>query len=286
MPVTNRREMTLRMLIALCATCCTRLVMVVSGFKASAYVEWLKLNSTTAATYASISLVQGTGKRTFLLENGRRHFIDNMALKSVAAVIEREVNISYLSDEILISYPLLHDDPVIDDISHYTSAYKQPGHWSNDFSRLIQEISLKIDSMRTENLAKYKDIALSNKLVAVYPTHEKDILVFRESILSALKHLTDVHAFFVIAPDIERLKADLNVPLPEDRVFYIDDSVFPITKHHVHMVMEETVRKLGKYKLKEDRDTPFQGALKIKVNWYLQQVMKLYIGGNIKLLLC
>jgi hypothetical protein len=259
--------------------------MVVSGFKASAYVEWLKMNSTSASSYASISLVQGTGKRTFLLENGRRHFIDNMALKSVAAVIEKEVNISYLSDQTLVSYPLLHEDPVVDDINHYTSAYKLPGHWSNDFSSLVQRISLKINSMRTENLAKYKDFGLSNKLVAVYPTHEKDLLVFRESILSALKHLTDVHAFFVIAPNVEQLKVDLNVPLPSNRVFFIDDSIFPITKHHVHMVMEETVRKLGKYKLQEDKNTPFQGALKIKVNWYLQQVVKLYIGGNAKLLL-
>jgi len=244
---------------------------VVTPFNAS---EFLK-----HANDSSISFIKGSGRNTFLLENNRRHIIDYQVLKSIEDVLGQSLNVSVLPDDVVIAYPILREDPVVDNIV-YTSPYLKPNHWSNEFSTVIQNISQKMSDLRKLNSLKYKDIISSNKLIAIYPTAEKDLLTFRQSLLSALEHLVDIHVFFVVTPNADKLKNDLNVTLPEGRVVFVNDSIFPISCGEVYTIMEETVRKIGVYTLANDKATAYQGTLEWKKNWYLQQILKTYIGGN------
>ena len=229
------------------------------------------------ANDSSISFIKGSGRNIFLLENNRRHAIDPVAIKIISAAVNRIGNVSIFPDDVVLAYPLIQNDPVVVDIE---SQYKHPNHWSNEFSSLIHDISHKIAGLREANALKYMDIVSPNKLIGVYPTTDKDIIAFRQSLLSALEHLIDVQVFFIVAPNVEKLKENLNLSLPISRVVFVDDSMFPITTGDVYMIMEETVRKIGKYKLKSDKSSGFQDGLLKKANWYLQQLLKTYIGGE------
>jgi hypothetical protein len=118
-------------------------------------------------------------------------------------------------------------------------------------------------------------ISFAQFLSGVVLTTEKDIRVFEKSILSALKHLTDVEKFYIITPDAKSLHQKLSEKLGK-RVLFIDENQFPFNGSNVTEVMIESVRQKGLYPL--TGNSVFEKSLWGRIGWFLQQLLKLYAG--------
>ena len=115
----------------------------------------------------------------------------------------------------------------------------------------------------------------SAELSGVILTIGKDTRVFEKSIVSSLKHLVDVHTYYVITPNAKQLHDKLSKVLGP-RVVFIDEGIFPFGMMNVSEVMIETVREKGVYEL--TGKTPFEHTVWGRGGWFLQQLLKFYAG--------
>jgi hypothetical protein len=98
--------------------------------------------------------------------------------------------------------------------------------------------------------------------------------LFPISLESALKHLVDVDNFYIICPNPEPLQEAYGARFG-DRVKWVNEKDFNITKPWVREIMIETIRQMKPdYEL--DGKSPIE--TQIKVPWYLQQCLKLNAG--------
>ena len=112
-------------------------------------------------------------------------------------------------------------------------------------------------------------------LHGVILTIGKDTRVFEKSIVSSLKHLVDVHTYYVITPNAKQLHEKLSKALGP-RVVFVDEGIFPFGMRNVSEVMIETVREKGIYEL--TGKTPFEHTVWGRGGWFLQQLLKFYAG--------
>ena len=196
------------------------------------------------------------------------------------SIIGLDNKVEFLADDVVLAFPML--SPVLDDRSDDL----KKAEWLNksslnlvNLTTLVQNISETFTMLHVANKLKYAGKFPPGKLIAVFPTTQKDVMVFREALGSAFKNFKDVYAYFVVSPDSEVLRKSLNLTGYEDKVFFFDDLEFPLNRDNIMVIMREVVRVGGRYPLSDDGSDPFNGMMSKKSGWYLQQVVKMYIGG-------
>ena len=113
-------------------------------------------------------------------------------------------------------------------------------------------------------------------LDAVMLTVGKDGDVFERSITSAMEYLTDVRIFYIICPKVLEIAEKYPDLSNNNRIKFMDESLFPFSHQDVSETMLQAVSEAGKYNLSGRSD--FERYLQSRTGWYLQQLIKLYSG--------